>query len=560
VIRSSIPAGLGFVLLTFQIGLPAAAAVPVVGDSRQQQVDAVFSAWNNPGSPGCAVGVMSQGKLLLARGYGLADVARGIALSPNTIFDVASMTKQFTAANVGLLILDHKLSLTDDVRVRFPELRLDVPVSIDNLIHHTSGLRDYAELNQLRGTEATDNRGVMALLARQNSLNFAPGSESAYSNSNYVVLAELVRTVSGTSLAQFSQAHIFAPLKMQATRYAGSLSEDPATLAISYLPATAGGFAPVARASQSVGDGNLLTTVRDLARWDENFYSNRVGGMALAKLMRKPATLSNGEQVPYGFGLMFSEYRGEATEAHGGSYHGFRTELLRFPRQHFSVSVLCNVATANASGLAAQVADIYLADVLQARAAAAAPPVEVRIEPQTFDAYAGEYLIEAKGERHLLYVGRRGERFFAQAAGELPVELFAASPSEFFSKTSAGRMVFERGTDGAVSRVTLYRAAGDLVARRIGTSAAPQPLGPFAGSYYSEELGAGLRLEILDNHLIVDLANGRLPLSALSDNSFVAPNGALFEFTPVAGSISRLQYSSARVRNLTFVRKPEVDD
>ncbi len=193
------------------------------------------------------------------------------------------------------------------------------------------------------------------------------GSQSAYSNANCVVLAELIQRATGKSLATLSQERLFAPLKMQSTRYGASANGDPADLANSYLPSAPGQFVPVPRALQTFGDGNLLTTVRDLARWDENFYANRVGGKALVQLMRTAATLTNGERVPYGFGLMLGEYRGVPMESHGGSYHGFRTELVRFPQQHFSVSVLCNVATANASALATQVADIYLADVLQAR-------------------------------------------------------------------------------------------------------------------------------------------------------------------------------------------------
>lgn len=292
-----------------------------------------------------------------------------------------------------------------------------MPVTIDDLLHHTSGLRDYAELNQLRGMEATDNEAVLTLLARQKSLNFAPGSESAYSNSNYVVLAELIQRTTGKSLAGLAQERIFSPLKMVSTRYGGRVQDDPATLANSYVPSAPGMFVRITRASQSVGDGNLLTTVRDLALWDENFYTNRVGGEVLARSMRTPATLTNGQKVPYGFGIMFGNYRGLPTETHGGSFHGFRTELLRVPQQHFSVAVLCNVASANASALAAQVADLYLADVLQPLPEADAEPIEVKIDPQVFDAYAGEYAIDNGGQSVVLTFGRQGERFFFSRQG-----------------------------------------------------------------------------------------------------------------------------------------------
>jgi CubicO group peptidase (beta-lactamase class C family) len=151
VIRRLVFARIGVFALALATSLDAAASDHAGAEVQPAQVDALFAAWNKPGSPGCAIGVMSRGKLVYAKGYGLADVEHGTPLSPDTVFDIASMTKQFTGATIGLLALEHKVALTDDVRARFPELQIDVPVTIDNLLHHTSGLRDYAELNQLRG-------------------------------------------------------------------------------------------------------------------------------------------------------------------------------------------------------------------------------------------------------------------------------------------------------------------------------------------------------------------------------------------------------------------------
>lgn len=527
-------------------------------DPRPAQVDAVFATWDKPDSPGCAVGVMSQGKLVFAKGYGSADVARHIPLSPNTVFDIGSMTKQFTGATVGLLVLDHKVALTDDVRTRFADLRLPAPMSVDNLLHHTSGLRDYAELNQLRGKEPSDNRAVLALLSRQRSINFPPGSESAYSNSNYVVLAELVQRSTGKSLATLAQQRIFAPLKMRSTRFGGNVRDDPPTLASSYGASAAGEFVPIHRALQPVGDGNLLSTVRDLALWDENFYTNQVGGKALVQMMRVPATLNNGQKAPYGFGLMFSEYRGQPTEAHGGSFHGFRTELLRFPQQHFSVSVLCNVASANASALAAQVADIYLANVLLPLPKGDEAPLEAKIDPVIFDAYAGEYAIDNNGQRVTMMFARQGERFFLQPSGQPPIEIFPASETEFFMKVTPGRVAFTRNPDGTVSRVTLHRARGDLTGERIlKARLSPEAMAELAGTYYSDELDGEMNLVVVDGKLFIATTGGlRIPLAQRTETSFAQPGGATFEFShDSTGKIGGFEYSSIRVRGLKLTRR-----
>ncbi|HEV7607160.1 MAG TPA: serine hydrolase [Steroidobacteraceae bacterium] len=547
-------------MLLLALHIPFAAAAPdhTAGDARTAQVDALFSAWAKADSPGCVTGVMSQGKLLYAQGYGLADVARGITLSPDTVFDIASMTKQFTAATIGLLMLDRKLALTDDVRVRFPELPIDVPITLGNLIHHESGIRDYTELNALRGVEAIDNRGVVTLLARQRGLDFPPGSQFAYSNSNYVLLAELTQRVSGQSLASVSRTRIFDPLQMHSTRYAASLKEDPARLANSYFPSEPDKFVAVPRDTQTVGDGNLLTTVRDLARWDENFYTNRVGGKTLSQLMRTAGALPSGERVPYGFGLMFGEYRGIPIESHGGSYHGFRTELLRFPRQHFSVSVLCNVASANAFGLATQIADIYLVDVLQPPPTLGKTPIEVKIDPEVFDAYVGEYLIETNGQFNVLRFARQDGRYFALPIGQSPAEVFALSESEFFPKGDDVKMIFSREKDGAVSRVTLHRAQGDLVGLRITVPTAGQELlTQLAGTYYSQEADTEMRLEVLGEQMVANVGrNQPFALLQVSDSSFAIPGGGALQFNrDPDGSISGLIFSSSRIRKLPFVRK-----
>jgi hypothetical protein len=345
---------------------------------------------------------------------------------------------------------------------------------------------------------------------------------------------------------------------MKSTRFGGNTQDDPPTLANSYAPSAPGKFVPITRASQSVGDGNLLTTVRDLALWDENFYTNRVGGKALAQMMRTSATLNNGQKIPYGFGLMFGDYRGQPTETHGGSYHGFRTELLRFPQQHFSVSVLCNVMSANASALAAQVADIYLADVLQPLPKAEATPIEVKIDPHVFDAYAGEYAIDNNGQRAVMLFGRRDEHFFLQPAGQPSIEIFPLSETEFFLKVTPGRIAFAREPDGTVNRVTLHRARGDLMGQRIVAAAAStQPLADLAGVYYSEELDAELSLAVLDGRLLVSNSSGsRTPLAQRSEKSFALPGGATLDFSRGGeGQVSGFEYSSPRVRGLQFVRR-----
>jgi CubicO group peptidase (beta-lactamase class C family) len=495
------------------------------------RVDALFSAWNKPGSPGCAIGVMKQGALIHARGYGMA--ADGAPLTADSVLNVGSMAKQFTAASVGLLVLDGKLSVAQDVRTSFPERQLaKEPISVDRLVHHESGLRDYTVLASLRGETDLDNARVLDLLARQKALNFPPGDRFLYSNSNYVVLAELVQRASKSSLPQFAARRLFAPLGMKSTRFDEK-----------------GG---------SVGDGGLYTTVNDLARWDENFYTGKIGGPKLVELMRTRGVLANGQPVPYGFGLQFGEYRGLAMESHAGTFKEFRAELMRFPAQHFSVAVLCNTGSANATALATQVADIYLADVLQPRAPAGARPAEVRIDPAAFDRLAGDYAIDNAGQRAVMRFSRNGERFFAQALGQPPVEVFASSETELFAKVVDTRMTFHPDADGHVQRVTIHRARGDLGGVRVAAPPAPAggELTQLAGRYRSDELDAELRLQVEDGRLFAyDAHNRRIPLQLTAEDRFDLPGDGTFAFRRSADRKAEgFTYSSTRVLNLWFSR------
>jgi hypothetical protein len=218
------------------------------------------------------------------------------------------------------------------------------------------------------------------------------------------------------------------------------------------------------------------------------------------------------------------------------------------------------VASANASALAAQVADLYLAAVLQPLPKADAEPVEVKIDPQVFDAYAGEYAIDNNGQSVVLTFGRQGERFFFQPPGQPPVEIFPTSETEFFIKVAPGRIAFQREADGKVNRVTLHRSQGDLLGQRIvAVAMSAQSLSELAGDYYSEELDGELHLAVIDARLFVNNSSGfRTPLAQRSEKSFALPGGATFEFARGAdGQIGDFEYSSPRVRGLKFVRRTQ---
>jgi CubicO group peptidase (beta-lactamase class C family) len=348
------------------------------GEERkaEDQIDAIFADLVKPGSPGCALGVYRDSRIVYSKGYGLANIEESVPISPKSVFDIGSTSKQFTAASIVLLEKQGKLSVNDDVRKYIPELPDYGPgkkVTIVQMLNHTSGLRDYLVLFDLAGVNidsVTTDDDALTLIARQKSLNFVPGSEYLYSNSGFFLLSVIVKRVSGQTLREFASANIFGPLGMTHTRYRDSHTELVADRAMAYDPnEKKGGFTMNISYFEQTGDGAVHTSVEDLQKWDENFYSAQVGGKEFLTELQEPGKFNDGRKSTYAKGLAVSKYRGLRTVRHGGSWGGYRAELLRFPDQHFSVACLCNVANADPSKRANLVADLYLEKLMTAKEA-----------------------------------------------------------------------------------------------------------------------------------------------------------------------------------------------
>jgi CubicO group peptidase (beta-lactamase class C family) len=347
-------------------------AVARANDStpKATAIDAIFQDLTKPGSPGCALGIYRDGAIIYAKGYGLANVEENVAITPHTVFDVASMSKQFTAASILLLQKEGKLSLSDDIRKYIPELPdYGHSITILNLLNHTSGLRDYLSLMELQGINTdsvTTAEDALALIVRQKSLNFSTGSEWMYSNTGFFLLSVIVKRVSGETLRDFAADNIFRPVGMTHTEYRQDHTALIAYRALAYDPRPdKSGYVLDISYFEQTGDGAVHTSVEDLARWDENFYTAGVGGADIVRDLQQTAVLTNGKVLTYAKGLVVSEYRGLRTVSHSGSWGGYRGQLLRFPDQHFSVACLCNVGNANPSKRSTQVADLYLAGVMK---------------------------------------------------------------------------------------------------------------------------------------------------------------------------------------------------
>jgi CubicO group peptidase (beta-lactamase class C family) len=370
--RSSWPAAAALALALAGAVAAACRGAPSSPAALQARVDALFGRFTRGLSPGCALAVVEDGRVTLARGYGFADLRRRLPITPRTVFDIASASKQFTAASVLLLAARGRLSLDDDVRKYLPELpRHDAAITLRQLLHHTSGLPNYLDLLAKAGKryeEVTTDDDALAALAGAPELLFAPGTAFRYNDSGYFLLSLVVKRVTGESLRQFAAENLFAPLGMTDTRIVDDLTRQVPRRAVPYAPAD-GGFEPELSRWEQTGDGGVNSTVLDLARWESGFDSGAIGGAgaagaaagkALASAMTTPGTLADGRPLAYGGGLFLDRFHGLRRVHHPGSWRGFGAELLRLPDRRLAVITLCNVSDADPAGLSEQVAELYL--------------------------------------------------------------------------------------------------------------------------------------------------------------------------------------------------------
>lgn len=340
-------------------GVEAGADVPAI--------DAIFASWDRPGSPGCALAVARDGEFIYTRGYGYANLDYDIPVTPQTVFDVASVTKQFVAAVANLLAQDGTVSLDDRVREWLPELpEYASPITLRHLIYHTGGLRDYLNLFPLAGSHdyyAVSREQLLAMMSRQRAPVFPPGERYEYSNTGYMLLAHALERAAGKSVGEMAHERIFEPLGMEGSLMYENREAIIPRRATGYHRNDDGGLRVVHNYDFEIaGDGQLYTTVKDLLRWDD--YLHGKGKPAIHGSMLTEGTLNNGDPIEYAHGITLGEYRGLRTVGHGGHSWGFLTELRRYVEPGLSIAVSCNAEYGAPGELARRVADHYLADQL----------------------------------------------------------------------------------------------------------------------------------------------------------------------------------------------------
>ncbi len=537
-------------LILAMLATPAALAVlSAQAPAAASRIDQVF-ADIDPGEPGCALGVMQGGEPLVMRGYGAANLEYDVPISPASVFHVASVSKQFTAMAVALLVAEGRVSWQDDVRTYIPEVpEFGKTITLRHLVNHTSGLRDQWDLLAMAGwrfeADVITQADVLDITSRQRAPNFDPGAEYLYSNTGFTLLAVVVERVSGESLRAFTTRRIFEPLGMTRTHFHDDHNMVVPGRAYGYAP-TPGGYRLSIPDFDVVGATSLFTTVEDLARWDRNFVTAHVGGRTVVDDLLIRGMLTSGETIGYAAGLMHGRHRGLPTVGHGGADAGYRSEFLRFPDQDTSIAVLCSFPNADPGGRARKVADVVLEDEFpQPAAANGDAPEGLRLSPAQLEAVAGLYARDDTDVLDEVRI-RDGELVLGGGTGR---PLVPVMPDRFRLGSADIRFVGGQSLQGVID--------GRVRALRKATPAAPDAASrvEYTGTYWSDDLAVEYRVEVADGRLRMwNRKRGAIPMRPRAEDRFSAASLQVTFTRDAALRIDGFTASTGRVRQVRFDR------
>jgi CubicO group peptidase (beta-lactamase class C family) len=553
--------------------LPLAAVAADAGVANR--LDSLLAGLCPTGAPGFSVAVRQHGKPVYEKGYGLANLEYDVPVTPQTIYHVASVSKQFTAMALVLLEEDGKLSLEDDIHKYLPELPdYGHPVTIRQLLQHTSGIRDQWQTLALAGWRLDDiitQDQILRVLFRQKELNFVPGTRHLYSNGGYTLAAEIARRVSGKRFPDFCKERIFDPLNMAHTHFHLDNRLIVHDRAYSYSK-NGSGYQAEPLNYANVGATSLFTTAPDLVRWLDNFRDPKVGGPRAIARQQEQAILADGSKIDYALGVSIGNHRGLKTISHGGADAGYRSFVLWFPQQELGVAVLTGLASFDCPATAFKVADALLADKLAPEPKPAAPPAVpaapeqhkyVKVDPGILKQFAGSYKLDAG---MTVSFSEREGRLIAEVPGEEKQELHPLATNRFSVEAPAGELVFSAQQSGPMRLKFTHADGGPTVTGERIASDSSEPktndLEAFPGVYWSDELETQYTIKLKDGkltaehirHGTIDLSPTKMPDQFSTHEWFMEQ--VKFQRDP-SNHLTGVTLGGGRLTGILFKRKPE---
>lgn len=532
-------------------------------------IDSLFLEWNKPDVPGGALGVIQDGKLIYSKGYGIADLEHDIEITPSSVFYIGSVSKQFVTFSILLLEEQGKLDLDHKIQKYLPDFpEYNAPLTIRHFIHHTSGVRDYLTLMYLKGRNYLDNTDedeVYALIKRQEELNFTPGEKHLYSNSCYFMLAMIIEKAAGQSLKEFAYKNIFQPLGMKNTLFYDDNTDLIKNRVFSYSKKqNENGFNNLIMRFDLVGSGGVYSNIEDLFLWDQNFYNNKLGkgGQAIINKMHEEGLLNNGKSGGYAFALNNRTYKGLKMVNHGGSLAGYRTELMRFPDEKFSVILLANRGDANPTLTSLKIADILLKE----KFVEAPKTKEIKTDQSrtyetntrqefTLNQLIGHYEVQTGVVLQLTI--KDDSLNVVQNWDKSSYNIINTTGDTYeIPNNSSIQFVFSELKDDFAQTLTVFQNGNKTICkRREELDLSSLNMEDYTGEYYSKELDITYLLFLEGEKLKVKDANFNAQELTIREIDTFISNGGGFRFKRENGVIEGFELDAGRVTNLKFKKK-----
>ena len=495
--------------------------------NMEDKIDSIFQEYNNVDTPGLVVGVLEKNNLIFEKAYGVADLSDNEPLKSSSILSLASVSKQFTVLAIKLLEAEGRLSMKDDIRKYIPELRnFKHTITIQHLANHTSGLRSHLELLGMAGYDSHDDISgdiIYKLIFQQEALNFVPGEAFSYSNSGYVLLAEIVERVSGIPFSKFMNLSILKPLGMKNSFIFDSLDQINDDVAPSYRKYNQS-FRNIPVNHSYAGSTGLFTTIEDLSKWVQSFSFPQVGSSEIYMDMNTQGRLNNGNTSGYALGQFVGQYKGYKLYEHGGADGGYVAYLVRFPETRLSVFLLSNNGTLSGKEKALKIANLFLPQAKDVKQEAGENIDKgIAISAEEIKKFAGQYMsktsflvreISLKDGRLTYLKENQAPRFlrpltkqtFQFIDGEIPQKLeFRISDSiQMFSFIENDKVI-------------------DAFELCVPVSYASHELKQFAGTFFSKELETTYHIKYQNGKLIIRHPRmGTIKLSPLKRDVFIS--------------------------------------
>ncbi len=533
--------------------------------SPTERMDKLFDFWNRLDQPGFATVVVKDGQVVYQKVFGLACQEHAVPLTPGSLFNTATLAQAFVGQAVAMLEEQGKLSLDDDIRKFIPELPdLGTPIKLRHLLYHASGLRDWLPVLRLKGRDQVEitMESVLGVLKGQKKLLFTPGDRAQYTSTDYDLLAETVKRVTGKPFSDWAFENIFKPLKMTRTQFRDNYRSVLDDQAFSYNY-TRNEYLRGIDTLSLAGSHSLFTSVSELSKWMLNLGTGRVGGPAPIEKMFTPGKLNDGRSSGYGCGLSVGEQGGRRQASLSGTWAGSGVILNYFPDQKFGFVVLANWDYTPVEGFGSDIIDIWLpAAAPQATAAPAAPKPKaapgksVKVKTAILDRYMGDYRFEAAGG--IVAIGRTGDRLYLGLSGQR-IPLTTLSATEFLLDIFQARVVFRKDKDGKIDAFIWEQGGEKQVAPRVVlVNPSPQELQEFAGAYSNDELDFKCALEMRGDRLVIILP-GRAEVRLAPDEKDRFTSGSqvlpMMVFQRDAGNrVTGFVIDNDAVRDLVFKR------